>query len=80
MIALLAVSALETLGWLGFRCGHYFLRRTDVGTDQAEKMWPCSHRYSRYWPNRRELPVGYAGARQMVQGRPPGLIALTTAP
>ena len=52
-----------------------FRRRTGgVGTDQLEKVWPRSQRYSRYRPNSRELPVGDAGAWQMVQRRPPVLM------
>ena len=48
-----------------------FRRRTGgVGTDQLQKVWPRSQRYSRYRPNVRELPVGKAGASQMVQRRP----------
>ena len=55
-----------------------FRRRTgDVGTDQLEKVWPRSQRYSRYRPNSRELPVGDAGAWQMVQRRP---LVLMSAP
>ena len=52
-----------------------FRRRTGgVGTDQLQKVWPRSQRYSRYRPNVRELPVGNAGAWQMVQRRPLVLI------
>ena len=52
-----------------------FPRRTGgVGTDQLQKVWPRSQRYSRYRVNRRELPVGDAGAWQMVQRRPPVLM------
>ena len=41
-------------------------RRTGgVGTDQLEKVWPRSQRYSRYRPNSREFPVGDAGAWQI---------------
>ena len=48
-----------------------FRRRTGgVGTDQLQKVWPRSQRYSRYRPNVLELPVGDAGAWQMVQRRP----------
>lgn len=48
-----------------------------VGTDQLEKVWPRSQRYSRYRASSRELPVGDAGAWQMVQRRP---LALMCAP
>ena len=48
-----------------------------VGTDQLQNVWPRSHRYSRYRVNSRELPVGDAGAWQMVQRRP---LVLTRAP
>jgi hypothetical protein len=52
-----------------------FGRRTGgVGTDQLEKVWPRSQRYSRYRPNIRALPVGDAGAPQMVQRLPLVLI------
>ena len=55
-----------------------FRRTGGVGTDQLEKVWPRSQRYSRYRPNSRELPVGDAGALQMVQRRP--LLVLICAP
>ena len=45
-----------------------------VGTDQLQNVWPRSQRYSRYRVNSRELPVGDAGAWQMVQRRPLGLM------
>jgi hypothetical protein len=58
-----------------------FRRRTGgVGTDQLEKVWPRSQRYSRYRPNIRELPVGDAGAWQMVQRRPLVLICAPYSP
>jgi hypothetical protein len=41
-----------------------------VGTDQLQKVWPRSQRYSRYCLSSRELPVGDAGAWQKVQRRP----------
>ena len=47
-----------------------FRRRGGVGTAQLQKVWPRSQRYSRYRVNSRALPVGDAGAWQMVQRRP----------
>jgi hypothetical protein len=48
-----------------------FRRRAGgVGTDQLQKVCPRAQRYSRYCRSSRELPVGDAGAWQMVQRRP----------
>ena len=41
-----------------------------VGPLQLQKVWPRSQRYWRYRVNSRALPVGDAGAWQMVQRRP----------